>query len=169
MESQPPARLLKGPPTGARRTVQINFPPFFRLCYWEDEYRIMEAALDVAYIKQDTPTPCWKAGYKMMLRWTHIYESLADQFPHDKDMQERGILDSELGPCRRRLGLAALNWNELSAPKGLANMLQQHGPIWAAGYRASDFSVKDKPDFKHVVVIRGVKTHLFREPEVFVK
>ena len=56
--------------------------------------------LDVDYIKQETPTTCWNAGYKMMLRWTCMYESMADKLPNDKQMRERGILDGQKDDSR---------------------------------------------------------------------
>ena len=31
----------------------------------------------------------------MMLRWTCMYESMADNLPNDKQMRDRGILDGE--------------------------------------------------------------------------
>jgi Papain-like cysteine protease AvrRpt2 len=124
--------------------------------------------LDVDYIKQETPTTCWNAGYKMMLRWTCMYESMADNLPNDKQMRDRGILDGEFLTCRRRLGLQSANYEDLGTPDGLAKILEEHGPIWVAGYWATDFTMKGKPDFKHIVIIRGVKTHVFSEDEVYV-
>jgi hypothetical protein len=128
----------------------------------------MAFTVDVPYIKQDTPTTCWNASYKMMLRWTHLYESMADQLPHDTEMRERGILDSEFGTCRVKLGLKSASCNDLSTPEGIQAILEAHGPIWCAGYWATDFDSKDKPDFKHIVVVRGIQTHWFSAPEVFV-
>jgi Papain-like cysteine protease AvrRpt2 len=124
--------------------------------------------VDVPYIAQTTPTTCWNAGYKMMLRWTCMYESMADTLPNDKLMRQRGILDSDFAPCRMRLGMGSANWEDLSTPDGLAKQLEDHGPIWCAGFWATDFTLKDKPDFKHIVIIRGVKTHIIGDDEVYV-
>ena len=88
--------------------------------------------LDVDYIKQETPTTCWNAGYKMMLRWTCMYESMADNLPNDKQMRDRGILDVEFLTCRRKLGLQSANYEDLGTPDGLAKILEEHGPIWVA-------------------------------------
>lgn len=130
----------------------------------------MEYTVDVPYIKQETSTTCWNASYKMMLRYNSMYESMADQLPHDAEMRERGILDSEFGTCRSKLGLTSSSYNDLSTADSLQAVLQEHGPIWCAGLWATDFSSKDKekPEFKHIVVIRGVRTHWIDPPDVYV-
>jgi hypothetical protein len=91
----------------------------------------MESTVDVPYIKQETSTTCWNASYKMMLRWTSMYESMADQLPHDTEMRERGILDSEFGACRVKLGLQSASCNDLSTPEGIQSIWKRTDPFGA--------------------------------------
>src|SRR5262249_29563894 len=91
-----------------------------------------------------------------------------DQLPNDKDMQVRGIYDSEFSACQMKLGLRTATAEQVSTPEGLQAILYEFGPIWCGGYCCPDLTTKLGRGFKHIVVVRGVKTHWFDSPEVYV-
>jgi hypothetical protein len=128
----------------------------------------MSVEVKVPYIKQEDPRWCWNAAYKMMLKYQGKAETLADGLPHDKEMRERGIYDSEFPTCKNWLGLRSVDPSRVSTAQALEAQLYEFGPLWCAGYYCPDLSVKNGQDYKHVVVVTGVQTHWFGEAEVVV-
>ena len=128
----------------------------------------MSLELPVPYIKQDTERTCWNAAYKMMLRYVGKDESLADRLPKNSEMRNRGIYDSEFPDGKMWLGLRSCPTNTVSTPDALEAQLYEYGPLWCAGYYCPDLTIKNGADYKHVVVIRGIETHWFKEATVLV-
>ena len=65
------------------------------------------------------------------------------------------------------VGLTVGNQRPGIHAEGLQAILYEFGPIWCAGYYCPDMKKKGV-DFKHVVVVRGMRTHWIDETEVLV-
>lgn len=121
----------------------------------------MEYILDVPYVAQDDYTTCWKAGYKMMLMWKGSPPEAADHLPNASSMETDGIMDWQLPVCRHALQLSSTDYRAFLTEDGMTDKLQRYGPIWCSGFWA-------KKKHKHIVVVRGIRTHWVGDPDLYV-
>ncbi|MEO8130156.1 MAG: papain-like cysteine protease family protein [Bryobacteraceae bacterium] len=123
---------------------------------------IDENIIPVNYISQPDEQTCWYASYKMMLDYQSMgaWNARADHLPNMSLMRERGILDSELAPCRNHLGLSSTTYKSFLTAGGVADAIDRYGPVWCSGFWAEGH--------KHIVVLCGVREGYISAPEVYV-
>ncbi len=120
----------------------------------------MEYKIEVPYVAQkDIPT-CWNAAYKMMLLYKGKDPTAADRLPNDKQMRDRGILDSEFMACRNQLGLSSSTYTAFASAEQIEEKLKSYGPIWVSGTYCEGH--------KHILVVRGVRSPFIGADEVWV-
>lgn len=113
---------------------------------------------NVPYVAQDGVTTCWKASYKMMLKYRKLDVSAADNLPASQAMVREGIKDYQFETCRTKLGLTSTNYKCFNTADNIEYMLRMYGPVWVSGFYCNGA--------KHIVVLRGVKDPFVGSAEV---
>ncbi|MBI4910710.1 MAG: hypothetical protein HY820_44260 [Acidobacteria bacterium] len=120
----------------------------------------MEYTVNVPYVAQKEIPTCWNAAYRMMLMYKGKDPSAADQLPNDKQMRDRGILDSEFLACRNKLGMTSSTYKAFATADQIEEKLKFYGAIWVSGTYCEGH--------KHILILRGIKRPLIGSDEVLV-
>ena len=102
--------------------------------------------LDVPFSPQMKSMSCWNASARMIWDYKHRMSSNLNPLPK-VNVANKGISPKDFIRLAETLGMKTIGQVNMSYhPSFLINLLQSHGPVWAAGYWYGP---------AHVIVVTG--------------